>query len=561
MKNSALKWIIALMGISLVGLIGFQLYWIDAVIISNEERFTKDVLEAMNKVALKLEKQETVAAFKKYKYLAGQKPRIHQQRPAQIKSRIIDRVNLNDSLRNGYMNVQAFTSNPTFSSSSSGANRNFPNAQMVIFDTVQMGNGFQVVFNYQFTQFPSSNTFHEQSQQMAFGANQNLENELDEKQTEIDLLVEKLNWVSNKYEMTASVLDDLMIPDRKISNRFNPEQLDSLLALELHDKGIHLVYNYGVISPKMKKFVVLDDLEKKEPLEKSELRASLFPNDLLGNRAFLVLDFPGKSQYLLEQIWLTMVSSGVLVLVIVLCFGYSIKTIIRQKKLSLMKNDFINNMTHEFKTPIATVSLATEALQDKNVRKSSDMHDRYIKMIQAENHRLGDQVERVLQIAAIEKQDFNLTIEELDIHQITTTLLESMKMQVEKKGGRITSVFSARYYSLKGDETHITNCILNLLDNANKYSPDAPNIIVRTENKRDEFRISVQDHGMGMSKETQKHVFEKFYRLPTGDRHDVKGFGLGLSYVKNMVEAHGGTVEVDSTIGKGSKFTISLPTS
>ena len=546
------------MGFSLIGMIGFQLYWIDTVIKANEERFTKDVLEAMNNVAVKLEKQETVEAFNKYKYLANQQPRVHQRKPVLDKSRMMRRAELQDSLRNGQLNVQAFDSQIphglTFET-------NQPDGQIVVFDTVQMGNGFQVVFNYSFSQFPQQGGFATQDQNMAFGVNEDLENELEEKQSEIELLEEKLHWVSRRYELTTNVLDDLMLPERKLSNRVNPEQLDSLLDLELRDKGVHLDYDYGVIAPKLHRFVVLDNPEKKEPLEKSELRASLFPNDLLGNRAFLVLDFPGKSQYLLEQIWLTMVSSGVLVLIIVLCFGYSIRVILQQKKLSLMKNDFINNMTHEFKTPIATVSLATEALQDKDVRKSPNMHERYIKMIQDENHRLGAQVERVLQIAAIEKQDFNLTIEELDVHELTSSLIENMKIQVENKGGRITSVFSARHHSLKGDETHITNCIINLLDNANKYSPDAPNIIVRTENKHDAIRISVQDHGMGMSKETQKHVFEKFYRLPTGNRHDVKGFGLGLSYVKNMVEAHGGTAEVESTPDKGSKFTITLPIS
>ncbi len=254
-----------------------------------------------------------------------------------------------------------------------------------------------------------------------------------------------------------------------------------------------------------------------------------------------------------------MVSSGVLILVIVLCFGYSIRTILRQKKLSLMKNDFINNMTHEFKTPIATVSLATEALQDKSVSQSSDMHTRYVKMIRDENQRLGSQVERVLQIAAIDKRDFNLNIEELDLHKLIRSLVENMQIQVESRGGRITSVLNAATCAVKGDETHISNCIMNLLDNANKYSPEAPNIIVRTESTYNSITITVQDHGMGMSRETQKHVFEKFYRLPTGNRHDVKGFGLGLSYVKKMVEAHHGTVAVDSTPGKGSKFTINLP--
>ncbi len=546
------------MGVSLVGLVVFQLYWIDAVIKSNEKRFTKDVLEAMHNVALKLEKQETVEAFNKYKHLVNQKPRLHQKRPIHNKARIMERAGVHDSLDNGYFNIQAVDSRSPqeFSVQSFGGS-----TQLEIYDTLEMGNGLQIVFNYQFEDFSQLNHFNGQTNNDVFKMNENFENELEEKQSEIDVLEDKLQWISRKYELTANVLDDLLVPGQKIANRFNPEQLDSLLALELYDMGVYLNYDYGVIAPKRQQFVVLNDPEKKQSLEKSELRTSLFPNDLLGNRAFLVLDFPGKSRYLLEQIWLTMVSSGVLVLVIILCFGYAIKTILRQKKLSLMKNDFINNMTHEFKTPIATVSLATEALQDKEVSKSSNMLDRYIKMIQVENHRLGSQVERVLQIAAIEKQDFNLTIEALDMHEMINSLIENMKIQIENNGGRITSVFSARQFNLKGDETHISNCIMNLLDNANKYSLDAPNVIVRTENKRDTFCVSIQDHGMGMSKETQKHVFEKFYRLPTGNRHDVKGFGLGLSYVKNMVEAHNGTVEVESTLGKGSKFIITLPLS
>ncbi|MCP4457628.1 MAG: HAMP domain-containing histidine kinase [Cytophagales bacterium] len=556
MKKSALKWVIALMGFSLIGMIGFQLYWIDSVITANEERFTKDVLEAMNNVALKLEKQETVEAFNKYKHLTNEKPRVRQARRALNQKPIPSRVEISDSSVSDFLQIQSFDSRNlqdlTFET-------NFPTTQIEVFDTVQMGDDFQVVFNYQFSQSTGRNTIYDPHIIERHGVNENLENELEEKQTEIAVLEEKLDWVSRKYELTANVLDELLLPGRKLSNRFNPTHLDSLLSLELQDKGIHLTYDYGVVSPKTQKFVVLDDPEKKEPLEQSELRASLFPNDLLGNRAFLVLDFPGKSQYLLKKIWLTMVSSGILVFIIILCFGYSIRVILQQKKLSLMKNDFINNMTHEFKTPIATVSLATEALQDKDVLKSSNMHERYIKMIQEENQRLGSQVERVLQIAAIEKQDFNLTMEGLDLHKIIRSLIENMKIQVDNKGGRITSVFSAREFLLNGDETHISNCIMNLLDNANKYSLESPNIIVRTENKHDSLCISVQDHGMGMSKETQKHVFEKFYRLPTGNRHDVKGFGLGLSYVKNMVEAHEGSVEAESTLGKGSKFTITLP--
>ena len=544
MKKSTLKWIIGLMSISLIGLVGFQLYWINTVIKANEERFHKDVLEAMNNVALKLEKQEAVAAFNKFKNVSAL-DRQSRQNPSRIRD---DRQHVAQQIeekRNAFMRSHP---NP-------GTTVNSGGHQIVVMDTLQMNDGFQVVFNYEFIDWgPPPPTMHNRP-----AGNREFELELEQKQSEIAELEDQLEWISRKYEMTSSVLEDLMTPGRKISNRFNPDQLDSLLKVELQDKGIQLPYNYGVVSPALQQFVVLKKPEVKEKLEASELRAGLFPNDLRGNGAFLVLDFPGKSQYLLEKIWLTMVSSGVLVLVIVLCFGYSIRTIIQQKKISLMKNDFINNMTHEFKTPIATVSLATEALQDKDVSQSEDMRSRYIKMIQDENRRLGTQVERVLQIAAIEKQDFNLNIEELNIHELIQSLVENIKIQVESRGGRITSVLSAAICEVKGDETHVTNCIMNLLDNANKYSPESPNIIVRTESNQTQISITVQDHGMGMTKETQKHVFEKFYRLPTGNRHDVKGFGLGLSYVKSMVEAHGGSVDLDSTIGKGSKFTIHLP--
>lgn len=532
------------MGVSLVGLVGFQLYWINTVIKANEERFHKDVLEAMNNVALKLEKQEAVAAFNKFKNVSAL-GRDSRPDPSRISSRRHQMAQQIEEKRNAFIRSQ-----PRTGTSVSGRGQ-----QIIVMDTLQMNDGFQVVFNYEFVDWgPPPTEMHARPH-----GNKELEFELEQKQSEIIELEEQLNWISKKYELTTNVIEDLMTPDRKISHRFNPDQLDSLLKLELQDKGIQLAYNYGVVSPALQQFVVLKEPEVKDKLEASELRAGLFPNDLRGNGAFLVLDFPGKSQYLLEKIWLTMVSSGILVLIIVLCFGYSIRTILQQKKISLMKNDFINNMTHEFKTPIATVSLATEALQDKDVSQSDDMRSRYIKMIQDENRRLGSQVERVLQIAAIEKQDFNLTIEELNIHELIQSLIENMKIQVESRGGRITSVLSAAICEVRGDETHVTNCIMNLLDNANKYSPDSPNIIVRTESNHHQLSITVQDHGMGMSKETQKHVFEKFYRLPTGNRHDVKGFGLGLSYVKSMVEAHGGTVDVEGTIGKGSKFTINLP--
>jgi len=385
-----------------------------------------------------------------------------------------------------------------------------------------------------------------------------LEEEIKERDQEINRLEAQLEKISRRYEMTFDLVNDLMVPGRTLTSRFNPSQLDSLLKHELKDRGIDINYNYGVVADQLNRFVFLNVVEEKESLENSELRASLFPNDIFGNSSFIVIDFPNKAKYLLSKIWSASISSGFLALIILFCFGYSIKTIIRQKKLSEMKNDFINNMTHELKTPISTVSLAVEALSDKDIENSS-LKTKYLNVISDENKRLYNQVEKVLQIAAIDRKDYNLKSELLKMNDTVREAASHISMQVENRGGRINLIENAKNDLIKGDQMHLTNIILNLLDNANKYSPDSPNITLRTESNKDNFMISIQDKGLGMTKEQQKHIFEKFYRVPTGDVHDVKGFGLGLAYVHKMVEAHGGVINVDSEPGKGSKFSISLP--
>lgn len=254
-----------------------------------------------------------------------------------------------------------------------------------------------------------------------------------------------------------------------------------------------------------------------------------------------------------------MASSGLLVLVIVGSFGYSIHTILRQKKLSEMKNDFINNMTHELKTPIATISLACEALSDKEIKQMEGMRERYLKMIGEENSRLGEQVERVLQMAAIDRNDIELKLDVLNMEELVQRAVDKTMIQVEAKSGTIKVIDSAQQKLVYGDRTHLINIIVNLLDNANKYSEGASDITVRLFNRASEIHLAIQDRGIGMSKEAVSHIFQKFYRVPTGNVHNVKGFGLGLAYVKNMVELHHGTVQVDSEPGNGSKFTITLP--
>ena len=224
-----------------------------------------------------------------------------------------------------------------------------------------------------------------------------------------------------------------------------------------------------------------------------------------------------------------------------------------------MKTDFINNMTHEFKTPISTIALACEALKDKDIQKSESIYNSYIGVINEENSRLGVMAEQILQTAVIEKGQLKLKKEVVDMHLIIEQAINSKKISAMEKGGEIEMQLKANDSQLQGDPTHLTNIIVNLLDNALKYTLNVPKIVVNTINTKDSLLIRIQDNGIGISKSNQKKIFDKLYRVPTGNLHDFKGFGLGLNYVKATVELHNGTVTVDSEPGKGSTFTIQLP--
>jgi two-component system phosphate regulon sensor histidine kinase PhoR len=245
--------------------------------------------------------------------------------------------------------------------------------------------------------------------------------------------------------------------------------------------------------------------------------------------------------------------------IILFCFAYTISVIFRQKKLSEMKNDFINNMTHEFKTPIATISLASDSIASPRIINEPDKIRRFTDIIRQENKRMNNQVEKVLQMARIDRQDFNLNMADVNMHDVIKNAVEYISLQVEKKDGKVLADLQAEQPVIKGDMTHISNVINNLLDNANKYSPETPEISVATRNVNGGLEVIVSDNGIGISKESKKHIFEKFYRVHTGNLHDVKGFGLGLSYVKAMMDAHKGKVEVKSELGKGSSFVLFFP--
>jgi two-component system phosphate regulon sensor histidine kinase PhoR len=294
-------------------------------------------------------------------------------------------------------------------------------------------------------------------------------------------------------------------------------------------------------------------------LKRSEFRSRLFPNDIFAADDDLVLYFPQQNIYLLKQMVGLLSSSFILLGVVVFGFVYTVRTIYKQRQFAGLMVDFINNMTHEFKTPISTIALASDALANPGIVRDENRLLRYSRIIRDENTRMRNQVEKILEMAALEEGDYELNMAAVDAHKIIADAVQNITLQIEKRSGRIDCQLQATATVVEADEVHLANIIHNLLDNANKYSPEAPQITIATASDDTGLRIRIADKGLGLRPEDQKRVFEKYYRVPTGNVHDVKGFGLGLSYVKLMVEAHGGTVTVRSEFQKGSEFEISLP--
>ena len=260
-----------------------------------------------------------------------------------------------------------------------------------------------------------------------------------------------------------------------------------------------------------------------------------------------------------STIWM-IVASFILIGIVISAFTVTLRTLVSQKKLSEIKSDFINNMTHEFKTPLATISLAVDALQNDKVVSKPDQIRYYGGMIKEENKRMNKQVETILQAARLERDEIKLALAPIDAHALIRKVAETLKLQIEQKDGSLELLLNATNPVVKADEVHFSNIIYNLLDNAFKYSPEKPTIRIETSNASPAaLTIRVRDNGIGMTKETAARVFEKFYRAHTGNLHNVKGFGLGLSYVKAIVDAHGGKVKVESAVGKGSTFTVVWP--
>ncbi|MEI6434507.1 MAG: HAMP domain-containing sensor histidine kinase [Bacteroidota bacterium] len=336
-------------------------------------------------------------------------------------------------------------------------------------------------------------------------------------------------------------------------------ELDSLIRLQLNFRGVDTRYEFCIYKPERQEFLMeRSSVFRKELIEKGNAFV-LFQSDIYTSPEYLLIYFPREKQFLLTELWGMLLISIILIIVIVYSFTYTITIIFRQKRLSEMKNDFINNMTHEFKTPISTISLACEALGDKDLRGSADMLENYISMIRDENRRLAGMAEKILQTAVIDKGQLKMNLEKTDLHEIIQAVIRNLRIQVEIKDGEIIRNFMASRSRIEGDKVHITNLVYNLLDNANKYSPRKPTIRIHTENVSNGIVLTIEDNGIGIGKAEQKKIFDKLYRVPTGNIHEVRGFGLGLSYVKAIVDEHHGKISVESEVNKGTKFKVFLP--
>ncbi|MGD1845038.1 MAG: sensor histidine kinase [Salibacteraceae bacterium] len=404
----------------------------------------------------------------------------------------------------------------------------------------------------------------------------------------VGLVSTQIFWVGRAYELSAFQLDQAITQSLKnvtneileakedsstvidpvlrispqfyrvsINDTLYPDYLESLLNREFTKAEINLDYEYSIYDCFTDSVVFTRVVINEEDPAAAGLEAAP-PVDWTDDGHYFGVFFPTLQEGIVAELDFWIFSSAVLLLVVVF-FAYAIWVILKQKRLSEIKNDFINNMTHELKTPISTISLSTKTLLDPGIVNEPERLKTYAGIIRDENLRLQNQVERVLQMATLNSEKQKLRFKRVDLHQIIRNAVASLELNLRAKNGTVDLHLEATACQLEADEVHLTNIVNNLLDNAEKYSAEGAQIKVSTESKGEQLLLRIRDNGIGISRDNLKHIFDKFYRVPTGNVHNVKGFGLGLYYVRTMTQAHHGSISVESEPGKGSLFTLRFP--
>ena len=515
---------VILMSLSLIGIIFVQGYWIKKSVDDKEDQFSNSVSEVLDRVADKITRRERNDYFDRYVNI---KDSIGDLKSAHFKNFFfVDQDISSDEIHyysHGILEEEYNIASTFFDSGSSE-------------DTTTIKN---------YTSRRLKATYKED---IGFDGRQS-------KFTPI----EKIEKIGGLTSMEISAFEDMFGEFAKrvpIHNRVSKQEIELLLQRELVNRNINTDYEYGIASRGLPTSVK----SRKFSFRNTTPYKSLIFKDSEGNSDYtLLIAFPKKKRFLIRSILGMAALSLLFTLVIIIAYSSAIYQLIRQKQISEIKSDFINNMTHEFKTPIATINLAVEAIKNPQVIDDKEKVMRYLQMIRDENKRMHAQVENVLRISKLEKNQLDISKDRVDVHDIIHDAIAHVELIVGDRGGYIETHLKANRKEVLANEMHFTNVLVNILDNAIKYSPEAPKIDIYTEEVKNNIIIEIKDQGAGMSKAVLKKVFEKFYREHTGDIHNVKGHGLGLAYVKRIIEDHQGEVYAESEKGKGSSFYIKLP--
>jgi two-component system phosphate regulon sensor histidine kinase PhoR len=512
--------IIVLMSIALIGIISVQVFWIKNTIQITEEQFTSNVRFALARVSEDIKKREFEDFYLKLDeiYKEGEK-----LKESDFRNFIYEKIDTT--------NQERFT----YSQSIIEANYKIP-TEFFENDTID----FKEIFS---------------KEEIVIVKDQSL----DESMAGIDPPEERYIKVGRFEGAEKSYLErqfDIFTSKLPVHQRVSNREITARLKNELERRGVDTEFKYGIYSNDLATQVKSGYFRREEG---KNYKVPMFA-DSEGNSDFqLYVSFPEKKNYILSSISQILVLSAFFILIIILSFVSALYQLIRQKQISEIKTDFINNMTHEFKTPIATINLALDAIRNPKIIEDRDKVQRYVKMIRDENKRMHAQVENVLRISKLEKNQLDVSKEPIDIHDIVEEAVTHVDLLVKDKGGYVNLHLNASVSEVLGNEFHISNVLVNMLDNAIKYSNGTPRVDVFTENTEKNVILKVKDQGIGMTKNVQKSVFKKFYREERGNIHNIKGHGLGLAYVKKIIEIHQGEVFVDSEKNVGSTFTIQLP--
>jgi two-component system, OmpR family, phosphate regulon sensor histidine kinase PhoR len=530
MKRKFVIGLTLMLSLALVGIVLVQFLWIRRAFDENAERFDRNVSEVLDKVAGRLEKQENLNVLSKrmeVKYIHEDR----KEKSFQRRVKILPGIRSTIVTHSGHLNKTVrIIRNGDHDTS----------RKIIIWVNDSMTT--TPVRSYSYTVVSKM-----EGDSLVTNISRNgLQKKIKKRKEDLDKVFEQL----------ANEITTVAVP---LQTRVSKAVIETETRKYLDNKGINIPFEFAVISDHHDSITTIRSKGFSKNFVNTPYKVSLFPDDLLLKPYKLAVYFPTRRTYLMNSFIYLMVSSAVFSLLIALAFAGTVIMLLKQKKISDVKTDFINNLTHEFKTPIATLSVALDSIENPRVISDPEKIRSITRVMREENRRMNSHVEQVLQMALLDNREIHLNMEPVDVHELLTRAVDCINLQVESREGKISTHFLAVRYMVSADEMHLYNVFINLLDNANKYSPDKPEIDILTTNHAEMLEIVIADQGIGMSREAQKKIFEKFYRVPTGNIHTVKGFGLGLSYSKAITEAHGGEMTVTGSRGKGSRFSIRLP--